>query len=166
MSGQAIQFFIQMAPIAIGALFVLVLKEVRLPESGIGIRFSSEIPEGVEADCGDVGAVPGHGRLGSPEDLRECAFERLVRDELIANGLFSSRGRPGNIHKIAFEKLGILDARNVDDIRRYSRKQRCDGIRIFACGGPALPGRMLSFGGESGLLFAYLASYKLEVIGA
>jgi hypothetical protein len=45
MSGQAIQFLIQILPIAAGALFVLVLRGVKLPESGIQVRFSGEISE-------------------------------------------------------------------------------------------------------------------------
>jgi hypothetical protein len=45
MSGQAIQFLLQILPIAAGALFLLVLMGVKLPESGIQVRFSGEIPE-------------------------------------------------------------------------------------------------------------------------
>jgi hypothetical protein len=44
-SGQVIQFFIQIAPIALGALFVIVLKIVKFPETGIEMRFSQEIPK-------------------------------------------------------------------------------------------------------------------------
>ena len=99
------------------------------------------------------------------EDAHERAFERLVRDELISNGLFSSKGRPGNLHKVAFEKLGILDGRSIGDIRRYFRRPTRTGIRIFACGCPALSVSTLSFDGASGLLFAYMASYNLELIG-
>ena len=115
MSGQAIQFFIQMSPIFIGALSVLVLKSVKFPEPGIGIRFFGEVPGDRGMERGAGGAEP-LGHPGDCEDAHERAFERLVRDELISNGLFSSKGRPGNLHKVAFEKLGILDGRSIGDI--------------------------------------------------
>ena len=175
MSSQIIPFFIQIAPIALGAIFVLVFKQVKFPEAGIQVRFSGEIPEEGTGCSSEKGAST-HESVESPqeitpkthlfEDMHAFAFESLVHDELIANGLFKSRGRPPDTNKIAFEALGILDERKAGDLRDYLKRLKRNRVRFFACGSPALHRRALSYTGDYGFLLAYLLNHDLEVIGA
>lgn len=203
MSGQAMQFLIQMAPIALGALFVMALKVVKFPEQGVEVRFSPDLRDdavGESEKCparakGDVanlpvrcteayvanglsgavasylspasqvGASPWHGYVGSSDDMRDGIFERLVHDELITLGVFSSDTGLRSSRNAAFDLLGILDERKADNLSRYLMRQKKERLRLFAVGNPAPLARTLSFEGESGLLLAYLAGYDLEVIG-
>jgi hypothetical protein len=201
-SGQAAQFILQVLPIAAGALFVLAVKGVRLPEPGIQVRFSGEA-ESSPDDCGkggDTDAPPStaglpaecreirgsrelgeavalylstpqthtqalwNGYQGRFEDMRERVFERFVYDELITNGILNSRTDSCSSHKIAFEKLGILDAKKAEDLGKYLARQKVGMLKLFACGSPDLS-RTLSFDGGYGLLLAYLTGYTLEKIG-
>lgn len=203
MSGQAMQFFVQVAPIAFGAFFVILLKAVKFPERGMQIRFYPEIPDegdggslnrapiwrqataGLPVQCSDIygsdglaeaiaayrskapqGAIsPWHGYVGGSEDMRDGVFERLVHDELIANGFFDSDTGLRNSRNAAFEKLGILDERKADNLSRYLMRHKKGRIRLFALGNQMPLSRVVSFEGESGLLLAYLAGYDLELVG-
>jgi hypothetical protein len=201
-SGQAVQFLLQVLPIAAGALFVLAVKGVRLPEPGIQVRFSGET-ESSPDDCGDGGdtdapkstaglpaecreicgsrelgeavalylstpltptPAPWNGHLGRFEDMHERVFERFVYDELITNGILNSRIDSRSSHKIAFEKLGILDAKKAGDLGKCLARQKVGKLKLFACGSPDLR-RTLSFDGGYGLLLAYLTGYNLEKVG-
>ncbi len=76
MSGQAIQFFAQILPIAIGALFLLLLRGVKLPESGIRVRFSGEIPESAGADRKENDADAREPATGLPVRCQEIHGSR------------------------------------------------------------------------------------------
>ncbi len=97
--------------------------------------------------------------------MRERVFERFVYDELITNGILTSRTDSRSSHKIAFEKLGLLDAKKAGDLGKRLARQKVGKLKLFACGSPDFS-RTLSFDGGYGLLLAYLMGYNLETVGA
>ena len=83
MSGQAIQFFIQIAPIAFGALFVVVLKAAKFPEPGIEIRFPNKVSEYAENELGKGDAIAHRAIAGLPVQCSEI-YGRTGLAEVVA----------------------------------------------------------------------------------
>lgn len=168
MSGQLVSFLVQIAPIAAGAAFVFVLKGVKFPEPGIQVRFSGGTPrEPADAEA-EAGGAPSQRSESAQEetDLHRREFERLVYDELITNGIFDPHPGVVKTNRLAFEELGLLDARKAGHLKGYLSGMKRDRLRLFAQGGRALHRWVLPYSGEYGLLLAYLLARNLEIIGS
>ena len=112
-----IDYLIQFAPVAIGAVIMLLLKEIRPREAKIKlvIREGTQETDGpCQDDCMRIGCASKE----FVEELHSDAFKRRTYDELILKGLLKDNFDGRSAVVAAFEKLGMLA---IDDVWWWTR---------------------------------------------
>ena len=144
-------FLFTFLPIFLGVLSMLVLKHARLSRSKVLILIpdSSHVFNEAQPQPPAVDAASAHAHDTKHE-------KNLLRDMLIANGIYVANAR--SLERIAFEKLGIVDAHSLPSAERALSKRRLARVTLL-CPQPYFPYALSYFN----YLLAYALDYKLDV---
>ena len=142
-------FLFTFLPIFLGVLSMLVLKHARLSRSKVLILIPDSGHVFNEAQPHAADAASAHGHDTKHE-------KNLLRDMLIANGIYVANA--SSIKRIAFEKLGIVDARSLPSAEHALSKRRLARVTLLR---PQsyFPYALSYFN----YLLAYALDYKLDV---
>ncbi|MGA3020874.1 MAG: hypothetical protein ABSD68_02915 [Candidatus Micrarchaeales archaeon] len=151
---------VQTLPILLGITFMLIINAMRFRQSRIRIKSSPEMI------CDEIGKDNIIQINSQKKNAELCEFEKEARDRLIENGCMRSENFDGNVRKIAFDNLGIIECGRLKDLRDLVRQSQCRKLCIFVKERKGLLRYLLHFGPSSGVLLSYLVSYKVEVFGA
>jgi len=163
MTNWIIDYAAQLTPILLGIMFLLAVKKIKMHGKGIRISSCSEVPE--KGVCHDSGFLPVSENTEKRCGLHKKVFEKEVHDLLIQNGLFDRNAFDKEMHKLAFEKLGIIDERKLRYLNVYLKTRPCKKLRVYATDTRRLLNYLLCFEYDSGLLLSYLANYNIEFLG-
>ena len=158
-----IDYLVQFAPVAIGAVIMLLLKEIRPREAKIKLVIREGVQE-TDGRCQDNCIRMGGASKEFTEELHWNAFKQRTYDELILKGLLKGNFDGRSTAVAAFERLGMLAIDDVHRLNTYLVKSKPESLRIYSPCHAQLMRNLLSYYGQSGLLLAYLADYRLEVM--
>lgn len=109
----------------------------------------------------NMGTNEWNGYISNTDDLPFSLFEKLKKDTYTIKGLSYQNG----IHENWFEMSGIIDKRSVPDICQALMELKKERIGVFGLSGDAFLKLLYHSGSLSGILLAYAAQNKLDVIG-
>ena len=145
-------FLFTFLPIFLGVLSMLVLKHARLSRSKVLILIPDSGPVFNEAQPQQP-----HAADAASAHVHDTKHEKnLLHDLLIANGIYVANAR--SLERIAFEKLGIVDAHSLPSAERALSKRRLARVTLL-CPQPYFPYALSYFN----YLLAYALDYKLDV---
>ena len=163
MNGFVSDYFVQLLPILIGAVFVAVIRIVAIRKDRIvlGTETWKTVKQFQNQEKADMElGILGLGNVS--ENLRDRDFGREAYDELIINGLLPKKKSFENIEKLAFERLGMADMLRFQELQRKF-KSPSDRLALFVKDRTELLKGIMDFKGSSGVLLYYLAGYALSV---
>ena len=159
MSSLIVAYLVEFAPIALGVLFVILMRSLRLGESKIVLRHSASL------DRSGSEKAPIHLGKTREEDSHRATFRRKAYDALVQNGLMGSDMRTGSIEDMALERLGLVDALEFPRMMKNLKTNRSGRLTMFASERKEPLRFLLSFKNPSGMLLSYLAEHRFDLVG-
>lgn len=151
-------YLIQLSPLILGVLFFIAIRYAKLLENKVVVRHSERL-----GTFGNI-SMPSTSGKKSDDKYRD-EFERRAYDMLVENGLMPSGARHKNVSKLAFERLGIADIKELPHLARRLETDSISKLTLFVPGQKELLSMLLSFKNPSGILLSYLSEYKLDDVG-
>ena len=152
------EFVYQFLPVFIGIAVMLLFKSITLIRHRIRIDVSNDLAMVLEDDM----ALEAHTAID--KDSLDACFEREAKDQLIVEGLFAGREYKASFRKLALQKLGMIELRDIE--RLYGKACGSDEITLVMRSFSELEDRMCRFDNVSGILLAYIIDCRLSVLEA
>ncbi len=103
------------------------------------------------------------GYICRADDSARAIFDQMVRETLIVNCIFDPDRRSGSIEPVALSRLGIAEIGWLSGTR--SRWEGNRSLQLFVRNGSEFLSNLMAIGRRSGLLLAYMADSRLDLIG-
>lgn len=103
------------------------------------------------------------GYICHADDSARAIFDQMVRETLIVNCIFNPDRRSDYTEHVAFSRLGIAEIGRLP--RARSRWEGPRPLQLFVRNGSEFLSDLMVIGRRSGLLLAYMADSRLDLIG-
>jgi hypothetical protein len=146
-----VTYISQFLPIFLGVGIMLLFRSINLKRNSIRIEFPDRFNPIETAD------------LPQKEALRST-FEREARESLIVGGFFNKQARTGELSRIAFSKLGIVELDEFDKVSEYGCVPEDKYLTVVAENAAEFTQKLENFDYVSGILLAYMVNYRLNIM--